>query len=193
MAKHTIEATGKFERERLDESIKSVIAAKYKKDCNEELRIVESYGYEVYKSDGKFVVRNNDTNKCLSGKFQHGYHVWASASRQFGHHERVKFNKRNVSRSDNMDVIAYLNTPYNRAWMDYCDGQCANRLSYMTIAEQKFYRYLDIRSKANGYDREIELAMKQIKNLTNRIVELTKLSVEAKTMYEQEKARLGIG
>jgi hypothetical protein len=173
----------------LNEAIFKVITTKYKKDAEDAHRIVKAAGYEVYKSDGWYVVRNDKTGKAISS-FYHKTHHYNLSSHKWNTHRIVK--ERCVRhKTKDMNLVAYLNTPWNREWQkvrEYHTYECR----WGNPIEDKFRKYFDLKYDSTRYEKEVEIIRKQIAEATERLEECIRRDVKAKQEFEEYLKEKGL-
>ena len=97
-----------YTKEQINKAIFEVISTQFKKDAKDSHRIVEESGYDIYKMDGAFHVRNRETGKSIYARYNDYftkiliYNYNKTASYKIG---EVKF-----------DFVNYLEKPKNTAW-----------------------------------------------------------------------------
>lgn len=92
----------------LNEAIYKVISTQFKKDMGDALKIVEGAGYKVSKWDSRFYVKNEKTGRelCLRDTYR-GYAVHGNG------YVKCKFN---WDKTCSMDLVGYLEKPFNNEW-----------------------------------------------------------------------------
>lgn len=176
------------EIETINEAIYEAITTKYKKDAQRAHRIVESEGYEIYKNGGEYVVRNSETGKHICGRIfpiDHG-HIMRDKD---GNHRYVHFDRaRHYTR--NMNIVAYLDKPYNRAWHNVLDRTRADQTGKAVF--DKYFGYFNMRDRQLGYEKSIQQEKERITQSLERIEMLTRLQAEGKRDLEAYKKKLGL-
>ena len=153
----------------LNEAIYKVISTQFKKDMGEALKIVEGAGYKVSKWDSRFYVKNEKTGRelCLRNTYN-GYAVHGNG------YVKCKFN---WDKTCPMDLVAYLEKPFNDEWYKVQ----AMRSDWRSPTYYKCHRLKD----AKWY---IEYKKNDIKNINNEITKLQQRLEEAirsQVKYEQ--------
>jgi hypothetical protein len=173
----------------LNEAILKVITTKYKKDAEDAHSIVKAAGYEVYKSDGCYVVRNDKTGKAISGLWHITCHNNLT-SHKWNTHRRIK--ERCVRhKTKDMNLVAYLNTPWNQEWSKVCEYHTYNG-GYGGAIHDKFYNYIKLKIDAQYYEEEAERIRKQIAEATERLEECIRRDVKAKQEFENYLKEKGL-
>ena len=95
----------KTDRKELAEAIITVLRTAYKKEARDAFKLVEAAGYDVYKSDGHWYVRNTDTWKTVSIQ-QYRYS-------KYGDMNTLSLSGYGVADARKVDLIAYLEKPFN--------------------------------------------------------------------------------
>lgn len=160
----------------LEDAINKVLFTQFKKDAKEAHALVESYGFKIDKYYGFFGVKNPETYKTLRLEECNGWRgMWIreTGTRKGVTDEELRAKKLNI------DVIKFLNTPYNLDWeyvenRDACeDGSSANAY-HPTWDKMEELRRLrrnvnDSKDSVKRYKEEIEQHMEKIKWLQGQI------------------------
>lgn len=91
----------------LNQAIYAVLATKFKKDAYEAHELVKNAGYEIEKWDGKFHIRNRETNRLI-----------CIATNRWGDKVGINHNPwtKNAKLTENFDYVACLNKPLNETY-----------------------------------------------------------------------------
>ena len=96
----------------MNTAIWKVISNQYKKDCKDAHETVTSYGYEIFKWEGCYYVKNPKTDKQIHAKFvDYGYscgHIFSIYGNWLDNPIRVD-NKHPLR----FDFVGYLEKPVN--------------------------------------------------------------------------------
>lgn len=164
----------------LNEAIYKVMTTQYKKDAKEEHKMVEAAGYEIYKSDGSFTVRNDETHRELCIDYKGYYSVLYTRSRsiRFRKNEGLKF-----------DFVGYLSKPRHdiNDFLDK-DGYYKDR----SKALQK-YQMLERAKHHVEYEKnQLEEIKKKIASLQNELVRTAKFVVKAEADVNETRVKIGL-
>lgn len=154
----------------LEDAINKVLFTQFKKDAKEAHALVESYGFKIDKYDGFFGVKNPETYKTLRLEECNGWRgMWI---RETGTRKGVTDEEWRAKKL-NIDVIKFLNTPYNYDWQyvenrDACeDGSSANAYHPTWDKKEKLRRArMNVKYCKDGIKRskaEIDRLMNDIK------------------------------
>lgn len=143
----------------LRDAIITVLTSQYKYDAPEAFKTVKRAGYDIYKNDGKWVVRNPETHKT----------VYLSYRRD----KLQLFTGRGDI--DKVDIIAYLNKPYNRV--------------------KETYYYAPSRSKVQdlGWEKHwVQVKEDKVAQLEKQLAEARKQLVDANVELTKRRMRYGL-
>ena len=167
-------------REYINRAIYRVMTTQFKKDAKEEHKIVEDAGYTIYKSDGSFTVRNEETHRELCIDYKGYYSVLYTRARsiRFRRDEGLKF-----------DFVGYLAKPTEDAH-DYMttDGYYKNR----SIALQKYERLERAKRYVKYEQQEIESIKQKIERLQNELVRTARNVAKAEAEVKETRVKIGL-
>ena len=136
----------------LRDAIIAVLNATYKYEAPQAFATVKNAGYEIYKNDGKWVVRNPNTYKTVYLSYR-------------GDKVQLYTGRRDI---DKVDILAYLNKPYNRDKGAY--QYAPSRDKVYDLGWEKHWVQVK-ENKVAQLEKELAEARKE---LVNANVELTK-------------------
>lgn len=183
----------------LEDAINKVLFTQFKKDAKEAHALVESYGFKIDKYDGFFGVRNPETYKTLRLEECNGWRgMWI---RETGTRKGVTGEEWRAKKL-NIDVIKFLNTPYNDDWQyvenrDACeDGSSVNAYhpTWDKMEELRRARR-NVNNSKDSVKRckeEIEQHMKKIKWLQEMIERDTHFACVFERELEDLKEKYGL-
>ena len=153
----------------LNEAIFKVMNTQFKKDMGEALKIVEGAGYKVSKWDSRFYVKNEKTGRelCLRDTYK-GYAVHGNG------YVKCKFN---WDKTCLMDLVAYLEKPFNTDWYK----AQAMRSDWRSPTYYKCYRLKNAKHDISYEKNAIEDIKKEITKLQRRL----ESAIRAQVRYEQ--------
>ena len=172
------------QKQELIDAINRVLFTQFKKDAKEAHALVESYGFKIDKCDGFFGVQNPETHRTLRLKECNGWRgLWF---KETGTGKDLTDKEMYTDRKLNIDVLKFLDTPYNEAWWyvknrDACEDGSSREAYHPTWDKRDALRRArmnveDCKRSVKRYKKEIEQHMKEIKWLQEQI--------EANTRYE---------
>lgn len=153
-------------REEINKAILKVITTQFKKDAKEEHKIVEDLGYEIFKMDGDYRIRNKRTNRGVY--YSYGWLKTYTTTYRVGSIENIRF-----------DFYGYLETT-RKVYVehDYWDDRSESVKRWESLRSAK------ARIKYTQVD--IDRARREIDRLLDDIERATSL----KAQYEQELKEL---
>lgn len=164
----------------INRAIWAVVSNQYKKDCKEEHETVTSYGFEIFKWEGCYYVKNPKTEKTIHAKF---VTYWR------GLEYKISGNwlQNEVAVSDahplKFDFVGYLNKPVNpirKENMVWKKSESDALNKYEALRNAKWY--------IQYHKEEIEKTKKKIENLYKDISSLQNdLIYHAKHQIESEQ------
>lgn len=142
----------------LTEAMVTVLRATYKRDVKPAFKLVEAAGYEVYKCDGEWYIRNTKTWKCI--------HIIHRYGARYGENT---LSLSGYSRADltKVDMIAYLNTPFNRSKYEneYAPSRGKiDRFTFMKYWLEESEK--DMRKKERELEEAREYYIRKMKEIT---------------------------
>ena len=153
----------------INEAIYKVMSTQFKKDMGEALKVVEEAGYTVSKWDSRFYVKNPKTGRelCLRDTYK-GYAVHGNG------HVKCKFN---WGKTCSMDLVGYLEKPFNNEWYKVqamqSDWRSATWYKWDRLRSAKWYI---------KYEKEsIEKTKKKIAQLQQELED----AIRSQIRYEQ--------
>lgn len=179
-------------------AIIKVLTTTRKREVKEEIKLIESKGYEVYKTGEKnaegMAIRNYKTNKTiwLSSHYSYknnGYFYYLNYyTRRYS--KSAKFNSLDKLK-DTFNFEDYFNTPYNREFKDDCGWY-----SEQSVSQMKYDSLKSKRRDVEYHQKEIERAKaeleKQIAKLQKEILYHTEKLAESKSNLSEFKKELGL-
>ena len=126
----------------LKNAIITVITVTYKYEAPAAFDTVKKAGYEIYKNNGVWVVRNRKTYKTVSiiGAYGHGVYIG---------NRRIK-----IEDIGKVDIVNYLNTPYNHAYR--------NAVTWETPTQRKVRELRYAKKNVKYHDDKIAQLLKEI-------------------------------
>lgn len=143
----------------LRDAIITVLTSQYKYDAPEAFKTVKRAGYEVYKTDHKWVVRNPETYKTVYLSYRGD--------------KLMLFTGRGDI--DKVDIIAYLNKPYNR--------------------DKEAYPYEPSRTKVRDIwwaKRYVQTSAEEVERLEKQLAKARKAFVENNVELTKRRMRYGL-
>ena len=136
------------------DAIKTVLNTQYKYEVPEAFKAVADAGYEVYKSDGRWVVRNPATRRTITLNYRG---------------RAVLYTKQ--ADLEKVDIINYLNKPYNTAKEERYYAPSRNKCD--EIAWAKHWAHVK-EEKIARLEKEMQIAREE---LVRANVELAKCRI----------------
>ena len=165
-------------KKELNEAMYKVLITKYKKDAKKEHKIVETAGYEIYKSGGDWVIKNKETWKLISLGNEEPYY----RTIRKGHYEIIDTPVRKFYHGD---VSKYININ------DICKIDFVNCIDTPTNKDKYDDRYSIYNSRKRALSAakwDVYYHNKEIKNIRAQIVELQNdLTYQLRRAEESEK------
>ena len=194
MAKQTTERL-----QALEDAIVKVLFTQFKKDAKEAHALVESYGFKIDKCDGFFGVQNPETHKTLRLAECNGWRgifVKETGTRKALTYEEFYNHKLNI------DVIKFLNTPYNYDWWyvkdrDACEDGSSREAYHPSWDKRDALRRVrrnveSSKENVKRYKKEIEQHMEKIKWLQEMIERDTHFACVFERELEDLKEEYGL-
>ena len=168
--------------EDVNKAILQIISYKFKNECPEAHKLVQAAGYEVYKRDGWFVVRNFTTSKRV---YRNDFGL--KYSKFSGYDEYI-------DNPDKFDFIGYLEKPFNREFYRQQFDYFQNR------ATEQYSRLRDKKRQIKWAQRDLDETLEEIEKLQAKVAELQQSLVTrsqavciAKDNYAKYRDELGLG
>lgn len=139
----------------LKNAILTVLRTQYKYEAPAAFKTVERAGYDVYKYDGVWVIRNKETWKSL--KLYNG---------------RLSLSHGGVVKAENVekvDIINYLNKPVNRAWWDILNAGVWGTPTQNKVNKLR-WKKIDLAE----HEAKLEKLTKQLEEERNAYIKATK-------------------
>lgn len=159
-------------KELVNRAIIKVCTTQFKKDAKAEHELLEGYGYQIYKLNGRFSIQSPNRTVSIEyvGNYRHNYKV------VFGYyHVHYKYFK-TYEDLFKFDFVNCLNTPINTEYYNlkqYEEGWGG--------INDKHAKYEQIRNKLHNlkwnitwYNREVEDVQKKIESLQKQILSAQK-------------------
>lgn len=169
-------------RVELNTAIRTVLLTQFKKDAPEAFKIVEAAGYEVYKYNGSFGVKNTITDR----------HIRIQAGRNYGRMTLLYGYSEARVNNDLLacfDFAGCLNKPMNKTWHEMQHVRAWGK------ASPTLERYEELKSArwSVNYDaREIAKIQEQIEKLTRDLVRAAQSKTRSEEKLQACKAKLGL-
>jgi len=164
----------------LNEAIYKVMTTQYKKDAKEEHKMVEAAGYEIYKSDGSFTVRNEETHRELCIDYKGYYSVLYTRARsiRFNRYDGLKF-----------DFVGYLLKP-TKDINDFLDrdGYYKDR----SKALQKYHRLERAKHHVEYEKNQFEEIKRRIASLQNELARTARFVAQAEADVNETRVKIGL-
>ena len=164
----------------VNEAILKVLSTQYKKDAKEAHKIVEAAGYEIYKSNGCFTIKNPRTYKYIQWtqcRWKYNYKlITTTKDIYFDDWKDLKIN-----------FVNYLNKPINND-KQYIDSDCF----YTSKAKDKYVSLRCIKTYIEYHNREIERQKVLIEKAKKDIEYHEKRLKEEKDSLEETRKKLGL-
>ena len=164
----------------INEAILKVLSTQYKKDAKEAHKIVEAAGYEIYKSNGCFIIKNPETYKYIQ---------WTECRRKYNY--KLITTTQDIYFDDWKDLkinfVNYLNKPINRdkERRDNMWG-CSSKL------KEKYTLLRDHKMMIEYYSKEIKRQKASIEKAKEEITRCEKRLKEEKDSLEETRKKLGL-
>lgn len=138
------------------DAIIAVLNATYKYEAPQAFAIVKRAGYDTYKGNGTWVVRDPKTYKTI-------YFNGTS-------HRRIIVGNRylDADRLEKVDIINYFKTPYNRA---YWDG--ITFAGWTTPTQRKVNDFRWAKERLADKERELEKLARQVEDARKAYIKAT--------------------
>lgn len=138
------------------DAIIAVLNATYKYDAPQAFAIVKRAGYDTYKGNGTWVVRDPKTYKTI-------YFNGTS-------HRRIVVGNRYLDpdRLEKVDIINYFKKPYNRA---YWDG--ITFAGWETETQRKVRNLRYAKARVADKEKELEIVAKHLEEARNAYIKAT--------------------
>jgi hypothetical protein len=173
-------------KELLNKSIREVITNQYKKDCPTAHEIVKDAGYEIYKYEGHYKVKNKETDKVVWFVYTESY---------YGSDKICCSHRDNVKNNDKFDFVNYLNKPFNVA---YCQAQRTGGWRYQSKSQENYRTLKDARWDVQYHADSIEEIKGKIKKLQEEMSKLENdiayhAREQVRAEFELERVRKDLG
>lgn len=161
-----------YSPELLNRAIYEVCSHQFKKDCPEAHHIVENAGYEIRKCKGGYEVHSNDTYKTVC--FSHRrFFVTNGFS-----------NRRDAKK---VNLVNYLNTPYNRKYWDLVrkrdtDSRC----------NPKIKRFLELRRNVSSAEDRIKMRKEQMARMADNLEEDIQRKIYRQNKLNEYRKEIGL-
>lgn len=171
---------GNYTKEEVNKAIVKVLSTQYKKDAKEAHKIVEAAGYEIYKSNGCFVIKNPKTNKYIQ---------WTLCRWRYNY--KLIITTKDIYFDDWKDLkinfVNYLDKPINRD-KERGDNMwgCSSKL------KEKYTRLRDHKMMIEYYSKEIKRQKALIEKAKEEITRCEKRLREEKDSLEETRIKLGL-
>lgn len=164
----------------VNEAILKVLSTQYKKDAKEAHKIVEAAGYEIYKSNGCFTIKNPKTYRYIQWtqcRWRYNYKlITTTKDIYFDNWKELKIN-----------FVNYLNKPINRD-KERGDNMwgCSSKL------KEKYDSLCNHKMSIEYHTREIE-RQKALIEKTKKDIEYHERRIkEEKDSLEETRKKLGL-
>ena len=167
-----------YTKEEINNAIYKVLITQYKQDAKEAHKIVKEVGYEVYKYDGSFGVRNPKSYRSVHIDFSkysnRGTLLIGSKRKRFDSCVELK----------PVDFVGQLETT-RTAWQDpYFDEESEALTKYHNIKHNEYM--------AKSYDDDIKKTLEEIADLQKKIIRYTEYKAEYKAKAENYRKEYGL-
>lgn len=164
----------------VNEAILKVLSTQYKKDAKEAHKIVETAGYEIYKSNGCFTIKNPKTYRYIQWtecRWRYNYKlITTTKDIYFDDWKDLKIN-----------FVNYLNKPINK------DKQYINsEWFYTSKAKEKYELLRSLKWDIEYHTREVERQKALIEKAKKSIEYHERRIKEEKDSLEETRIKLGL-
>lgn len=163
-------------REELNKAIFKVLTTQFKKEMKEAVNTVEEAGYEIYKYNGHFNVRNPKTDKVIYASGNYNLYIATN-----GNAKRKVIDWK-------IDFVGMLEKPINKEW---------NERNWMrgigsTDYKAKRRRLTDAKSSIEWKKRDIERKQAQILKLQEELLRDLKYQAQYEADLANVRKELGL-
>lgn len=167
----------------LEKAMNKVLFTQFKKDAKEAHKIVEDAGYEIYKYDGFFGIRNTKRGKNIriNKALYYRGEVWEVLGRELTAEEISNHYLK-------VDIVDYFTKPVNTEW--YRLQNPFYNSDRPTISK---YNSLEINKEMLVYrEREVESLKKNIAELQEKLIEAVEKKIASEVELKKTRERLGL-
>ena len=163
-------------REELNEAIWKVIKNKYKKDAKEAHEMVSAFGYDIYKSDGHYTVRNENTHKSI-------YIYWDSY-RKYSIQLGGQWKDQLKDKPCKVDFVGCLEKPINKEY------RTTNYYPHQSPAVDKYDRIQRMKRDVEWENGQIAEIKKKIESLQDSLIYHARKQKDCENTLRQYKQEL---
>ena len=162
----------------LNDAIYTVITTQYKKDAKEAHKLVESYGFDIWKYDGHYRVGYKDTHKAV--------YILSQGWRYTNFYldgRQDPYKRLESGQECKVDFVRFLTKPKNEEYRHVRWLECQESASAKKYDDIRHAKYM-----AHSYAEDIENAKKKIDEAVKRL----EYCMEMKTRYDLDLAKLRV-